>query len=244
MEPRAVTVETQKLYNDIADVIDFQNHKYDQGTWAKNVDYWLDDSGTKYEGNSLGTLSEVVQHQSCNTSGCIAGWATLFSGYHPTVMFHEVDEDRRQSSSFDWLPAFVTSYMTFNYEVMCNTINTETPVLEGIIFGVERAMSMEDIDDRSGIMTYSALRDNDWRVNGDNAKISNLKKYDKKVVFVRPDAIARDLLNLDFDEARIVFDGEAWWTGDNIRSIGKGEDIYDLDGAERCEDCDCYACEC
>ena len=92
MEPRAVTVETQKLYNDIADVIDFQNHKYDQGTWAKNVDYWLDDSGTKYEGESLGTLSEVVQHQSCNTSGCIAGWATLFSGYHPTVILHQCSQ--------------------------------------------------------------------------------------------------------------------------------------------------------
>jgi hypothetical protein len=103
---------------------------------------------------------------------------------------------------------------------------------------------MEDIDDRSGMMTYSALRDSDWSVNSDDAKVYNLKKYDKKVVFVRPDSIARDLLNLDFDEARMVFDGDAWWTGDDIRSVGKGADIYDLDGAERCEDCDCYACEC
>ena len=101
-EPRAVTLETQKLYNDIADVLDFDSHKYDQGTWANAVEYWMDSDGSKYTSGYTGDMEKVIEHQSCNTSGCIAGWACLLSGYNPTVIVEEVTADMR--SYRDHLP--------------------------------------------------------------------------------------------------------------------------------------------
>lgn len=253
MDPRAFTLETQKLYNGIADVLDYENSKYDQGTWANTVEYWMDVDGNKYvkggmgaDPNYTGEMEPVIEHQSCNTSGCIAGWACLLHGYHPTVIVEEVDETIRLHR--DYLPDFITSYIRYNYDVMCNLPNVPTPKLVNVDNGVEHLLKMEDIDDiGDGILHYDELQGGDWSsAYGHEAFISNVDEIPKDAYFIRPDSRAADLLNLDHEEQSIIFSGDNWWTGADIRDLGKGVDVYALEGVERCNDCDYVKslCEC
>ncbi len=245
-EPRAVTLETQKLYNDIADVLDFDSHKYDQGTWANAVEYWMDSDGSKYTSGYTGDMEKVIEHQSCNTSGCIAGWACLLSGYNPTVIVEEVTADMR--SYRDHLPDFITKFIRYNYEVMCNVPNVPTPKLVNIDYGSEQLLRMEDIaEDGDGIMHYHELAGMEWTVGyGYKGHVGNIAEIPKDAYFIRPDSRAAQLLNLDHDDQAMMFSGDNWWIGENIRDLGKGADVYDLVGAENCNECD-YApslCEC
>lgn len=221
MKARAVTLVQQKLYDGIADTLDFQEAKYDQGVWGTNVDYWLDDDGDKWEGRKSQKLELVANHKSCNTSACVAGWACLLSGYHPTIMINEIDRD--EFNSYEWLPETINRYMTYNYDVMCNKENIATPKIYGIRGTSYRYMSMEDIDEDTGRVSIQDLNN-----LYDHVEIQNLSQYSRKIEFVRPDSLASVLLNLDDYEKSTLFSGEVVWTGDDIRSVGKGEDIEDL----------------
>ena len=150
----------------------------------------------------------------------------------------------------DYLPDFITKFIRYNYEVMCNVPNVPTPKLVNIDNGVEQLLRMEDIDDAGdGIMPYDELQGRDWSLSlgyCNQAVIVNVDGIPKDAYFIRPDSRAAQLLNLDHDDQAIIFSGDNWWIGENIRDLGKGADVYDLEGAENCNECD-YApslCEC
>ena len=219
MQERAVTFVQQKLYHDIADTLDFQAEKYDQGVWGNNVDYWIDENGDKWYGDEHQTLTLVTEHQSCNTQACVAGWACLLSGYHPTIMVNDID----RSYHFGWLPMNINKYITYNYDVMCNKEHMATPTVKSTYSDSDRYMNMEDIDEDEGSIDKDGLGN-----LYPNVEVIDIGHYPDGIKFIRPDSYASELLNLDHEESQSLFSGDAWWTGDAIRLVAKGEDIDDL----------------
>jgi hypothetical protein len=96
-------------------------------------------------------------------------------------------------------------------------------------------------------MHYHELAGMEWTVGyGYKGHVGNIAEIPKDAYFIRPDSRAAQLLNLDHDDQAMMFSGDNWWIGENIRDLGKGADVYDLVGAENCNECD-YApslCEC
>ena len=77
------TVEQRNsdLFFEIADVLDFYPHLYDQQTWG----------GFDSHGESI-QLPSGEEHdlmligvKGCSTTACLAGWAAALSGWHPTI---------------------------------------------------------------------------------------------------------------------------------------------------------------
>jgi hypothetical protein len=67
--------------------------------------------------------------------------------------------------------------------------------------------------------------------------------------FVRPDHIGQKLLKLEDYDARVLFDGDQDWNGDDLRRIGKGMSPDEIcmernDMNESCDDCGYDECEC
>ena len=77
------TVEQRNsdLFFEIADVLDFYPHLYDQQTWGG-----FDSHGESVQLPS-GEERDVmlVGVKGCSTTTCLAGWAAALSGWHPTV---------------------------------------------------------------------------------------------------------------------------------------------------------------
>ena len=61
-------------------------------------------------------------------------------------------------------------------------------------------------------------------------------------MFYRPDCLGRVLLDLDSGESGTLFDADYVWEANDLRLIGKGEDIGDILN-ERHGDTWCYACD-
>ena len=246
-EPRS----SQDLFNKIADIIDFEPHKYNQGVWGN--------AGTKYIGHDTAyiewdTMSwerdelyiepkdlkeETRVDDACGTQACVAGWACLLSGFHPTMVEMDLEEDTdkkagsivgRVSSMFTdaqrnlregGLMSLFSKRVGFNYNVMCDKPNVDLPIYPN----TERLLQMEDIDSDEGIAI------------GGN-------------IFYRPDYMGRILLDLDHSEAGTLFDGDYTWQADDLRMIGKGEDIHEMldqrygNDESYCGECDEYGCVC
>ena len=100
----------------------------------------------------------------------------------------------------------------FNYNVMCDKINVDTPINPN----TDRLLQMEDIE-------YEGIS-----IGGN--------------MFYRPDALGAMLLNLDGGEAGTLFDGDYTWLADDLRRIGKGEDIDELLN-EKYDDDYCHVCD-
>ena len=246
-EPRT----SQDLFNKVADIIDFSPHKYNQGVWGN--------AGTKYVANDPAyvmwddvtmesdninvepkdLLEENRVDDACGTQACVAGWACLLSGYHPTMVEMELEDDNdkwagsilnRVSSMFadaqqqlkeGGLRSIFTKKLGFNYNVMCDKPNVNTPINFDSISN--RLLQMEDIP-HEGI-----------EVDGN--------------MFYRPDALGAELLNLDGGEAGTLFDGDYTWEADDLRRIGKGEDIDDMlnekwGEGNWCHECDNHESDC
>ncbi len=79
----ASTVEQRNsdLFFEIADVLDFYPHLYNQQTWGG-----FDSHGESVQLPS-GEERDVmlVGVKGCSTTACLAGWAAALSGWHPTV---------------------------------------------------------------------------------------------------------------------------------------------------------------
>ena len=80
------TVEERNsdLFFEIADVIDFYPHLYDQRTYGK----FLLPDGTgppMSQGSNVETDLSLVEVRGCATTACVAGWAAALSGWHPTT---------------------------------------------------------------------------------------------------------------------------------------------------------------
>ncbi|SVC51015.1 uncharacterized protein METZ01_LOCUS303869 [marine metagenome] len=183
-------------------------------------------------------LEENRVDDACGTQACVAGWACLLSGYHPTMVEIELDEDsdkwagsilNRVSSMFadaqkqlkeGGLRSVFSKKTGFNYNVMCDKANVDLPINPN----TDRLLQMEDIE-------YEGMQ------LGGN-------------MFYRPDALGAMLLNLDGGEAGTLFDGDYTWEADDLRMIGKGEDIqelhYEKQSEHWCHNCDYSVedCEC
>jgi len=211
MIERAVTLEQKRLYNEIADTLDFKDHLYDQTHWGQNMDYWVDFDGDKWQGHKYEPLQPIIEHQSCNTTACVAGWACLLSNYHPTIMIREIEDHG------DWIPENIKEKITYNYEVMSNLKDMATPKVG--IYGTY--LSMEDINEETGKINKQGLADG-W------SNVEDIDSYPENVEFIRPDSFARGLLNLDGYDSEDLFSGDVVWTGVDIRSVAKGENIHDI----------------
>ena len=244
-EPRT----SQDLFNKIADIIDFTPHKYNQGVWGN--------AGTKYVGVDPSYIEwdnvswerdeiyvepqdlkeETRVDDACGTQACVAGWACLLSGYHPTMVELELDantDDRagsileRVSSRFTDLQRelkkgglvnLFTKKIGFNYNVMCDKPNVDTPINPE----TDRLLQMDELGEEG------------MKIGGN--------------MFYRPDYVGRVLLDLDWSESNTLFDGDYTWIADDLRMIGKGGDIQEVlddhyPDERYCEDCDEYGCVC
>jgi len=234
-EPRT----SQDLFNKVADIIDFQPHKYNQGVWGH--------AGTKYIGREDPTYimwddvtferdelyvepqdlkEETRVDDACGTAACVAGWACLLSNYHPTMVDVELEEDHdrwagsiidRVSSMFTTsknnLMSLFSKKIGFNYNVMCDKPDIDLPINPH----TDKLLTMEDIDE-------------------DGMKIGGN-------MFYRPDSLGRVLLDLTYDESGTLFDGDYQWEADDLRLIGKGENIHELLNGKY-DDVDwCHACD-
>ena len=210
--------ESHELFNKIADVLDFSPHLYNQNAWGA--------AATKFVGENYIEWDAVTQDMdefsideihldeatrvddACGTSACVAGWASLLSGYHPTISVNEVCEDEESTYS-GYFPSIFHKYgkslfslfnkrVSYNYNVMCSEENVETPI-HPLRTGV---VQMEDCG-LSGLT------------------VGNHKFY-------RPDHLAQDLLGLGSEEAHTLFDADHTWEGEDLRRIGKGDDPQEL----------------
>ena len=219
-EPRT----SQDLFNKVADIIAFTPEKYNQGVWGQ--------AGTKYIGidptyiewddvtwehenidvKESDLKEETRVDDACGTAACVAGWACLLSGMHPTMVELEVEEEddswagsilHRVSSMFNknygGLFNLFSRKIGFNYNVMCDKENIDTPYYPQ----TGSLLTMDDIESDEGIAI------------GGN-------------IFYRPDFMGRVLLDLDYDESTVLFDGDYQWEADDLRLIGKGENISEL----------------
>ena len=83
MAKPASTVEQRNsdLFFEIADVLDFYPHLYNQQTWGG-----FDSQGEPVQlpsGEERNVM--LVGVKGCSTTACLAGWAAALSGWHPTV---------------------------------------------------------------------------------------------------------------------------------------------------------------
>ena len=244
-EPRT----SQDLFNKIADIIDFTPHKYNQGVWGNagtkyiGVDpAYVEWDNVSFENEELDVAEKDLNEDTrvddaCGTQACVAGWACLLSGYHPTMVEQEMtaDTDDRAGNIFDRVSSKFTHLQRelrkgglvnvfsrkvgFNYNVMCDKPNVDTPINPH----TDRLLQMEDLEEKG------------MKIGGN--------------MFYRPDMEARLLLNLNLSESATLFDGDYTWLADDLRMIGKGEDPDELladkyDDEGYCGECDEYGCVC
>lgn len=235
-EPRT----SQDLFGKIADIIDFQPEKYNQGVWGQAGTKYIgidptyimwDDTTWEHENIDVGSDSlkeETRVDDACGTAACVAGWACLLSGMHPTMVANEVEEEDdswsgsildRVSSIFTTgknnLLSIFSTKVGFNYNVMCDKENIDTPFYPQ----TGRLLTMDDIESDEGLAI------------GGN-------------IFYRPDYKGRVLLDLSYDESATLFDGDYQWEANDLRLIGKGEDIEELlESKWETEEVWCHACD-
>ncbi len=77
------------LFFEIADVLDFYPHLYDQQTWGGFDSRGETDQQPSGEDHDL----MLVGVKGCSTTVCLAGWAAALSGWHPTIYTSSIDGD-------------------------------------------------------------------------------------------------------------------------------------------------------
>ncbi len=82
------------LFFEIADVLDFYPHLYDQQTWGGFDSHEETDQQPSGEEHDL----MLVGVKGYSTSVCLAGWAAALSGWHPTI-YTSIDGD---TAFLDW----------------------------------------------------------------------------------------------------------------------------------------------
>jgi len=85
MEPR----KSKILFDKIADQIEHEPGSYDQETWGHGPRHYVKDN------------EFVIDQNACGTAACVAGWACLLSGWHPTIKIYTSD-DNTTSIGFDF----------------------------------------------------------------------------------------------------------------------------------------------
>jgi|TARA_B110001454_G_scaffold219037_1_gene249454 hypothetical protein len=205
--------ESQDLFNQIADVLDFEPQLFNQKEWGTQLtlEKYKDTDGVENDvmhvsqdygdiqigvlGNgSLDSLSE------CGTSCCVAGWAALVTGWHPTITvfnngeYSETYEARRRKQEGD------DRYLE----------NAEHKIFE---------------------LEYGYIADRPWVINQGWSWSDALEWSEGILTLVdgtrvsRVDLVAQKALGLSQEEASVLFDSRQKWDAEDFRLMGKGEDI-------------------
>ena len=103
----------KELFFEIADIMDFEPHKYNQGTWGAY--YPTPDNEMAFQQKyhiypRKGYLAPGADDDGrwealeCGTKMCVAGWACQLKGYLPSVNMVTVEENGKtiQRPKFDW----------------------------------------------------------------------------------------------------------------------------------------------
>ena len=88
----------QDLFNNLADILDFQPELYAQDSWGTTLtlERFKDSDGVEEdvlhiyneevnEGGSFAIGGNIKDMSECGTTCCVAGWTVLLNGWHPTV---------------------------------------------------------------------------------------------------------------------------------------------------------------
>ena len=103
----------KELFFEIADIMDFEPHKYNQGTWGtfhpdeddkmafQKKHHMVPKEGYLLPGNDDDGRWEELE---CGTTMCVAGWACQLKGYYPSVNMVTVGENGKtiERPKFDW----------------------------------------------------------------------------------------------------------------------------------------------
>lgn len=209
--------EAQDLFNDLADIIDFEPESFDQETWGTGLtlERFRDSEGV--EDNVVHIYNEdesyipievgegVDSLSACGTTCCVAGWTVLLKGWHPTITEYNNGEYSETHESYrKGLYGKVKDYF----------LNFEHKIFE-LEYGF--------VADRPGV------RNEGWSWH-DAAEWENgvLVLEDGVTEVGRVDILAQNLLGLTQIEACILFEGTQPWVGDDLRKMGKGEDVASL----------------
>jgi hypothetical protein len=207
--------ESQDLFNQIADVLDFEPELFNQEQWGTQLtlEKFRDSNGVEddvshvyrdygdtgveiVEGDPASKLSE------CGTSCCVAGWAVLHEGWHPTVThygdgFSETYEARlsREEGNNGYLLNATHKIFELEYGFVA-----DRPGVLNEGWGWDQASEWEN-----GVLVLK-----------DGTRVC------------RVDILAQTILGLNQEEASVLFDAKQKWEGEDLRLIGKGEDILKL----------------
>ena len=103
----------KELFFEIADIMDFEPHKYNQGAWGvfmpdadqemafQKKHHMIPKSGYLSAGRDDDGRWEELE---CGTAMCVAGWACQLKGYYPSVEMVKVEENGVSITrpKFDW----------------------------------------------------------------------------------------------------------------------------------------------
>mgnify|MGYP001028585975 FL=1 len=103
----------KELFFEIADIMDFEPHKYNQGTWGSFIpdeDQAMAFQKKHHVYPKSGYLSPGADDDGrwealeCGTQMCVAGWACQLKGYYPSVEMVRVVENgvSIERPKFDW----------------------------------------------------------------------------------------------------------------------------------------------
>ena len=103
----------KELFFEIADIMDFEPHKYNQGTWgvfAPDADQEMAFQKKHHVFPKNGYLTPGSdddgrwEELECGTAMCVAGWACQLKGYYPSVELVKVEENGVSITrpKFDW----------------------------------------------------------------------------------------------------------------------------------------------
>jgi len=209
--------ESQDLFNLVADIIDFVPEVFNQDHWGSQLTlemhkdsngvedgavHFYDDSDMIMQTVDKG--GQVSYDAACGTSCCVAGWVALLNGWHPTIT-------------------------EFNEGGYSETYDARRMRLEG------RDGYLPNAEHKIFELEYGFVADAPG-VKHEHWSWSDALMWDEGVCVLedgvtevtRVDIIAQKLLGLTQQEASRLFDSTQDWTGEDLRLMGKGEDILEM----------------
>ena len=211
--------ESQETFNDIADIIDFKPELFVQDNWGTGltmeqfkdsngveegvVHVYDEDEGTQSTFEIGGGIGDL---EACGTTCCVAGWTVLLKGWHPTITEFN---GGRYSETYD-----ATRIKQLYGKVKDYLANAEHKIFE-LEYGF--------IADRPGV------RNEGWNWTEAGEWENGVMTLEDGVTEVgRVDIVAQKILGLNATEASILFEASQPWIGDDLRKMGKGEEIASL----------------
>lgn len=212
--------ESQDLFNQIADVLDFEPQLFNQKEWGTQLtlEKYKDTDGVEndvmhvsqdYGDIQIGVLggkeddgwNESLDNLSdCGTSCCIAGWAALVTGWHPTIT-------------------------EFNNGEYSETYEARLRKQEG------DDRYLENAEHKIFELEYGYIADRPWVIN-QGWSWSDALEWSEGILTLedgtrvsRVDLVAQKALGLSQEEASVLFDSRQKWNSEDFRLMGKGEDI-------------------